>query len=482
VKPTPEQIAAVDASVTGDNLTIEAGAGTGKTSTLRLISEASPTKRILYLAYNAAIARESARTFPENTECRTAHSVAYRWTARQWGNSELRARLSSARMPSREVARILGSSGPVRVSDDLVLAPERIASIAMQTVQRWCYTGDERITDFHVPEFPRIDSDDSRMKLADAVVPLAHKAWADLSRPDGRLRFQHDHYLKFWALHRPTLEFDFVLVDEAQDSNGVVTSVVRHQTAQVAAVGDRCQSIYAWRGATDAMDAFGSKHHVFLTKSFRFGPAIAEEANKWLEILGSELKLVGTPAIDSKVDMESETAAVLCRTNAEAISTVIACHAAHRKVALIGDGREVASFARAAQELMDRGSTSHPELFTFVSWGQVREYVEEAYDGGELKVLVRLIDDYGPQGVINAIEGCADEKDAEVVVSTAHKAKGREWDSVRIADDFGDEAEALVDVSGPECMLAYVAVTRARSLLNRKGLAWIDGLLEAVKS
>lgn len=482
MKPTAEQLAAIDAAKTGDNLTIEAGAGTGKTSTLRLISEALPEKRICYLAYNASIAKESAATFPSNAECRTAHSVAYRWTAREWGHENLRARLSSPRMPARETARILGSYGPVRVSDDLVLSPERVASVAMRTVQRWCYTGDEKITRYHLPDILRIDSDDSQMRLADAVLPLAAKAWVDLSKPDGALRFQHDHYLKFWALHRPTLPFDFVLVDEAQDSNGVVTSVVRHQTCQVAAVGDRHQSIYGWRGATDAMDAFGSKHHIYLTRSFRFGPAIADEANKWLDILGSKLRLVGSPDITSVVDEESGTRAVLCRTNAEAITTVIGCHAAGRKVALIGNGREVADFARAARELMDRGSTSHPELFTFVSWGMVREYVEEAYDGGDLKVLVDLIDRYGPEGVIKAIEGCADEVLAEVTVSTAHKAKGREWDSVRIANDFDPDIEELKEVDGPEAMLAYVAVTRARKLLNRKGLAWIDGLLEAVAS
>lgn len=477
MRPTAEQTKAIDAFATGENMTIEAGAGTGKTSTLRAMSAEAPNRRGLYIAYNTAIARESAASFPANVECRTAHSVAYRWTAAQWGGA-LRERLNAPRVPVRQTARILNSNEPLRVNDELMLAPERIASIAMQTVQRWCYSSDTEITSKHVPSVNRIDDDGSRNELAAVVVPMARAAWRDLCKPHGSLRFVHDHYLKLWALASPKLSYDFVLVDEAQDSNGVVTGVVKDQVTQVVAVGDRCQAIYGWRGAQDAMDSFGSKHHVFLTQSFRFGPAIADEANKWLEVLESELRLRGTETISSRIAEVADARAVLCRTNAEAISTVIGCHAAGTKVALVGGGREVVSFARAAGELMDKGSTSHPELFPFESWGMVKEYVEEAHDGGELKVLVKLIDEYSPSGVISAIEQCvSDENKAEVTVSTAHKAKGREWSSVRIADDFSQDDENL-EISNEEAMLAYVAVTRARDVLDRGGLSWIDKLLE----
>lgn len=481
IAPTAEQVRAIDAFTTHENMIVEAGAGTGKTTTLKLMAGATPERRGLYIAYNAAIARESAATFPDNVECRTAHSVAYRWTASKWGSAALRRRLSSPRMPTRETARILGSRDPVRVLSDLVLSPERVASLAMRTVQRWCYSGSPTIEAGHLPELPLVDTDEARAALAAVVVPLARRAWADLSRSDGALRFQHDHYLKLWALSDPRLSFDFVLVDEAQDSNGVVTGVVKQQQAQVVAVGDRNQSIYAWRGAIDAMDAFGSRHHVFLTQSFRFGPLIATEANKWLEVLESPLRLVGSADIASRIEKLPIARAVLCRTNAEAISTVMRCHKEGRKVALVGGGSEVVAFARAARDLMERGSTSHPELFVFVSWNQLVEYVQDSYDGGELSVLVRLIEEYGPEGVIDAVDGCvADERDAEVTVSTAHKAKGREWDTVRIADDFDQPDD---DHSGGEAewMLAYVAVTRARKVLDRTGLAWVDTFLAELR-
>ncbi|SDG89690.1 UvrD-like helicase C-terminal domain-containing protein [Streptomyces griseoaurantiacus] len=68
-------------------------------------------------------------------------------------------------------------------------------------------------------------------------------------------------------------------------------------------------------------------------------------------------------------------------------------------------------------------------------------------------------------------------------MSTAHKAKGREWPCVKIADDFTppkdtdkhDDTGRPVPgpISDSEARLAYVAVTRTRRRLDLGGLSWI---------
>jgi superfamily I DNA/RNA helicase len=67
------------------------------------------------------------------------------------------------------------------------------------------------------------------------------------------------------------------------------------------------------------------------------------------------------------------------------------------------------------------------------------------------------------------------------VVSTAHKAKGREWPTVRIACDFPEPRRSHngqpAQVPRADAMLAYVAVTRARQVLDPEGLAWVEGWL-----
>jgi superfamily I DNA/RNA helicase len=67
----------------------------------------------------------------------------------------------------------------------------------------------------------------------------------------------------------------------------------------------------------------------------------------------------------------------------------------------------------------------------------------------------------------------APRSSADVVLSTAHKAKGREWDAVRISDDFMPTKEREGEsVSRSEAMLMYVAVTRAKNALDCSALSW----------
>lgn len=471
--PTPEQQAIIDGFLTGADLTIEAGAGSGKTTTLRMLSETT-AKRGLYIAYNRAIADDAKRSFPSNVECRTAHSLAYAAVGKKY-----RDRLNGPRMAAREAARILGVTTTLRISDDRLLGPDKLARFALQTVAAFCYSSDREVGRRHVPYVLGIDHPAEKDQLADVVTPIARRAWEDIQRANGQLKFQHDHYLKIWALANPTLTCDFVLLDEAQDANPVVADIVNRQGhAQRILVGDRSQAIYGWRGAIDAMSTFSGRR-LTLSQSFRFGPAIAAEANKWLELLDAPLRLKGFDKVPSTLGELGERAdAVLCRTNAEAIANVMSAMADGRRAALVGGGREIRDLAEAAISLKAGKGTSHPELFLFRTWGDLQEYVEHDPAGSDLKVFVDLIDAHGPERVIETMDRLSEERHAHVIVSTAHRAKGREWDRVRIATDFREPKDPDASVSPAEAMLAYVAVTRARKVLDRTGLAWIDSHLE----
>jgi hypothetical protein len=266
--------------------------------------------------------------------------------------------------------------------------------------------------------------------------------------------------------------------------NPVVLSVVTQQAgSQLIAVGDRSQAIYGWNGAVDAMTKFPADQRLHLSQSFRFGSQIAREANKWLSILGADLRLRGYDRISSQVCPCPNADAVLCRTNAEAMSQAMHSLEAGHRTAVVGGGREIRALAEAAIMLKAGAGCNHPELFAFTTWAEVQDYAEHDPGGSDLKVLVKLIDDHGPDVVIEMVDNLCDERDAHTIVSTAHKAKGREWDSVRIASDFREPAkdpekpDADPEVPAEQAMLAYVAVTRARLTLDREGLAWVDKYL-----
>jgi superfamily I DNA/RNA helicase len=273
--------------------------------------------------------------------------------------------------------------------------------------------------------------------------------------------------------------------------NPVILSVVTGQRqSQLIAVGDRSQAIYGWRGAVDAMDRFPGADRLTLSQSFRFGPMIATEANKWLAVAEASLRITGYDRISSMVAPLPDAHAVLCRSNAETVARAMAAADSGKKAAIVGGGDDIRRLAEAAITLKAGIGTTHPELMAFQNWAEVQDHAENDPSGSDLKVLVGLIDKHGADVIISVVDSLVEERRADTVISTAHKAKGREWNSVKIADDFrepkGEEDGAggtrPGKVQREEAMLAYVAVTRARLTLDRSGLAWVDRYLPGLMS
>jgi hypothetical protein len=226
--------------------------------------------------------------------------------------------------------------------------------------------------------------------------------------------------------------------------------------------------------------------HLELTRSFRFGPRIAEVANRWLRHAESDMRLTGSGSAASEIGAAVMADAVLCRGNADVIREIMAFLDVGVAVALTGGGDALHRIAEAAQQLKAGRRTSHPELFLFRSWGEVQEYVENDDAAQDLRSLVRLVDAHGPETIMQAVNRLSSEAEAQVTVSTAHKAKGREWDSVRIGPGFGpppvDDDGRQRPLDPAEARLIYVAVTRARRMLDPEGIRWADDYEKAVAS
>jgi len=82
VELTEEQQAILNAK--GRVLLINARAGTGKTTTLRMIASAHPDQKILYLVFNRKTKEEANAKFPKNVEIRTVHSLAFAGDSARW--------------------------------------------------------------------------------------------------------------------------------------------------------------------------------------------------------------------------------------------------------------------------------------------------------------------------------------------------------------------------------------------------------------
>ena len=480
LKPTGEQQQIIDAVAAGDSIKVDAVAGSGKTSTLNMAARAISGASGLYLVYNRAAADDARKKFPKNIEVKTTSALAYREFVNDYGE-----RLPGSYVPSWEVAKMMRINRPLDLGGAIIIRPHAIAAHAAEAIRRFCYSSDSEISEKHVVDVPFGLNLAQEMFMKMEIAAWAQKMWNASVMVGSALPFTFDMAFKMYVSSEPFLSFDVIMLDEAQDSNAVVEQFIKGQYAQKVVVGDPAQQLYSWRGAVNIMDRFEGER-LTLSQSWRFGEEIAEEADKWLAHTNTGITVKGNPGLDSVVTEKGidEPDAILCRTNAGAMSHAMALIAQGKRVAVAGGTKELEKLSRAAFDLYEGRATNHPDLVAFNSWAELRDFTGEGA-GSSLKAMVTLIDMHGAGAILDACRATVDETrgNPDVVVSTAHKSKGREWLKVKVAEDFsppkptinpltGDAEPGLI--SSSEAMLGYVTVTRARQQLDRDGLAWID--------
>lgn len=452
---TDEQKNAIELALTGDSLKIEAYAGAGKTSTLSAIAEVMPGKRGLYIAFNKSIADDAARKFPKNVDCRTAHSAAYRAVGNQYG-----ARLG--RIKGAELAKkYLNLKSGIF---DLTAAAT--GYFILDAVTNFCRSSEIEIQPWHLPkktvdqieEVLKIDKED----IVNLTLPYARRVWEQMTDINSNFPITHDVYLKIWALQRPQIDVDFILFDESQDANGVLLDLVQFQGAQQIYVGDKYQSIYGWRGAVNAMEKIDTDNECKISQSFRFGQEIADVANLILHRNG--VHILGYSAINSRVCRTDEPSAIISRTNASLIESIFRRLTKREKVYVAGGVADLLSFVKGAKNLQEGQLAFHKDLFIFKDWGEVVDY-SQTEAGSDMAGMVKIIEEYDIDNIISALELCKGikERDADIILTTTHKAKGRQWDKVQLENDFRHITEKT---SQEEVNILYVAATRAISVLD----------------
>jgi len=465
MKLTDEQLNAVHRFGTSSSLKISAFAGTGKTSTLTAIAT-STNQRGLYLAFNKSIAQDAVGKFPKTVDCRTTHSIAFR--AAPSAYREVSGKLTDS-LHSNHIAQLLDLR-EISVAA-ISLKPRSLAYLTAKTVQRFCQSGDDEVDVRHVPLSGKLDKipEQYQQEFREYVAKLAAHLWDRMLSPNDPAPLGHDGYLKLWSLSRPRLHYDYLLLDEAQDTNEAVLSVLREQTGHLTLVGDRHQQIYEWRGAVNAMASVTTDAEVALTRSFRFGNSIAVAANSILKVLGETRLLVGDEARITSIASSGRTGTVLCRTNAGVISVVLDALSENRTPHVIGGVNELIRLLDDVSKLKAGIPAESPEFFGFQNWSEVVE-LSDSEEGESLRSFVRIVGTYGESALIDKLKSVSrNEVDADLIVSTGHKAKGREWNSVTLASDFdlrvsNDDPHRTV-INEEEARLLYVAATRARDLL-----------------
>jgi hypothetical protein len=461
VAPTAEQLAALDLFKTEKSLRLVAFAGAGKTTTLSLLAHSTPRTGI-YLTYAAAAANAAKGRFPTTVDCRTTHSLAWRviQNARGYTMSKMRARVFPQQL-SRELSLKERSVG-----DLITLDGRQLAYLILETIRTYCYSSDDELSNDHIEPCGKLIGvpAEARRELNEWVLLTARQVWAMMTSSTHPMPLGHDGYQKLWALSEPILTCDYLLLDEAQDTNEVVLGALRAQQCQLVCVGDPYQQIYEWRGAVNAMDRLPTDHEAALTQSFRFGEPIAVAASKVLGTLGETRRIHGNPKRHSTISHEGSARTVLARTNSGVFAEVVDALSQGLRVHVVGGVQELKDLVHDVKGLQNGRPASQPQLFGFRSWGEVMNYVQTD-EGQDLRMLAGLVSQHGTANLEVATRSVVnDENEADRIVSTAHKAKGREWTDVRLLPGFAATLQRG-PVAKEDIRLFYVALTRASERL-----------------
>ena len=484
--PTDEQLAILDAFNKNRVLKVNSCAGSGKSSTLRLLAE-NYHRNSLYVCFNQSVKQDAVGKFPQHVKCLTTHGLAGRFL------NELQSKAGGAgELITAQTRSKLKCTRPSAVAEYFKIAPiyrngaaivtsAAIATFVINTVSRFQNSADRTIERNHVPQFEITKKLQplhlNTAPLIDQVLKLARKLWTARTTPGNGVGFEFDTYLKLWQLSNPKLNYDVIYLDEAQDSNDCVLDVIRRQEhCKIVYVGDTYQSIYAFRGATNAMEVI-SAPACLLSKSFRFGQSIADLASR---IIANKITISGAdkPSKISRVTAPKYT--MLFRTNQGLIEKAIALVQENKRILCDGN---IANFKAMLSSCvaLHRGNNKgvfHEDIKRYSSWS---DFMTDAAEDPELLRIAKVVESGKSKVYMDALEKIATISTEakghaphyDVLLTTAHKSKGKEWDSVIIGDDFDlktilkSETEEGYDQQ--EVNLFYVACTRAISVLQLPG-------------
>lgn len=310
-----------------------------------------------------------------------------------------------------------------------------------------------------------------------------------------------------------------LVIDEAQDMDRNECALVRalmraNEDLRVIAVGDDDQNIYAFRGSDSrymgGLSGDGRECRYELVENYRSCRAIVEFANAFAQTIGGRMKSrpgvavrqeagtvevvrhasenMAVPLIEHvKRTWQGETACVLTRTNDEALQMVGALSRAGISARLIqsvdgfrfSDLAEVRYFLRrvernAASPVLDDGSWEKAKRETLEHYRESRclDCIQEFFRQFESVHQTKYLGDLREFVFESKLEDFCGSGSGSLLVSTIHKAKGREFDTVYmlLCNEKAETDDARRKL--------YVGMTRAR---NRLFIHGNTGIFEACR-
>ena len=298
-----------------------------------------------------------------------------------------------------------------------------------------------------------------------------------------------------------------LVIDEAQDMSAeeyalVKALMTKNEEMRVIAVGDDDQNIYDFRGSDsrymyqltqesgskfiEMTENYRSAHHPVnfanefvrgISKRMKSTPIISmREEDGWVEITRHQSKYMYQPLVEELVHYRKNdgTSCVLTQTNEEAVILValLRKYGINSKLIQSMDGFLFWNMAEMRYFLRYIDKRVKTPLIPEELWEAAKHTTFSTYDKSQslayVKHCVQLFEqtnktkyfsDFKEFVFESSVEDFCDVSGTDVVVSTIHKAKGREFDDVYmlISDNYSKDAHLM--------RRYYVGMTRAKNRL-----------------
>lgn len=435
---TPEQDLLISAKFQkSDVVIVKAFAGCAKTSTLLKFALANQTRTICYVCFNKSAAESAKSKFPPNVTCKTWHALAY------------------------------GIVKPKNCSNTAPNIPYRVR----QTIESFVSSDSTSILESHVPQNSYMDTLQ--------IFNKANEVWNQIVRTKSLPFWSSDIPIKILHTSSFKLKFDIIIVDEAQDMSPNILEFLKTQTHCLRLlVGDSHQQLYRFRNAVNAMDAIPYTRQFSLSISFRFGNGIALLASKVLHVYkGETFPIISNQTCSDVAEYEStpllKTAhTFLARSNYELFAYAAFLVKHHLILKFFGELEpdvlsKISDMYYLYTENTDEIASA---LFRnkYSSFDEIVNTYKQEETRDEFYFAYRIVMQFKNE-TLNTITKIQNRvrDNATIVLSTIHKAKGHEWDTVVLANDFHyfTNPKSRVRSAQEEADILYVAITRAKNKL-----------------
>lgn len=297
-----------------------------------------------------------------------------------------------------------------------------------------------------------------------------------------------------------------LVIDEAQDMSAdeyaLVKALMRHnEEMRVIAVGDDDQNIYAFRQSDskymyqltqepgsrfiEMTENYRSARHPVafanaftqnIDKRMKSAPILSmREEDGWVQVTHHQSINMYQPLVEELIQHKGKgTTCVLTQTNKEAaiLIALLRKHDINSKLIQSMDGFRFLNLAETRYFLKYIDKRTNTPLISDHLWETAKQatfseynrstcltYVKRCIELFEQTYKIKYISDFKDFVFESFIEDFCDVSGAEVVVSTIHKAKGKEFDDVYmyLSDDHQKDIQKM------RCY--YVGITRARNRL-----------------